>query len=87
MSRKLQTGEEYKDDNGERVIVLRHADLWDLVYYIDEVLFCNAIGSVEFKEKYKPTGRKSTIIKKIFKDQFFEEFKENDNQKRTSKKF
>lgn len=85
MSRKLKTGLEYKNnDNGERVIVLRHIDLWDLVYYIDEVLFCNAISYPEFSEKFTATGRQNTAIKNIFKDQHFEEIKpyDNRNQKR-----
>ena len=81
MSRKLKTGLEYeRKDNGERVIVLRHIDLWDLVYYIDEVLFCNAISYPEFSEKFKATGRQNTAIKDIFKDKHFKEIKPYDNR-------
>ena len=85
MSRKLKTGLEYeRKDNGERVIVLRNIDLWDLVYYIDEVLFCNAIIYPEFSEKFTATGRQNTAIKTIFKAQHFEEIKpyDNSNKKR-----
>lgn len=83
MSRKLKTGLEYeRKDNGERVIVLRHIDLWDLVYYIDEVLFCNAISYPEFSEKFTATGRQNTAIKTIFKDQHFEEIKPDDRNKK-----
>lgn len=63
------------NNNGERVIVLRHIDLWDLVYYMDEVLFCNAISYPEFSEKFKATGRKNINIKNIFKDINFEKVK------------
>ena len=84
MSRKLKTGLEYKrKDNGERVIVLRHIDLWDLVYYIDEVLFCNAISYPEFSEKFTATGRQNTAIKTIFKDKYFKEIKAYDKNKAT----
>lgn len=62
------------------VIVLRHIDLWDLVYYIDEVLFCNAISYPEFSKKFTATGRQNTAIKTIFKDQHFEEIKPYDNR-------
>lgn len=81
MSRKLKTGLEYeRKDNGERVIVLRHIDLWDLVYYIDEVLFCNAISYPEFSEKFIATGRQNTYIKTIFNNQYFEEISPYDDK-------
>lgn len=83
MSRKLKTGLEYeRKDNGERVIVLRHIDLWDLVYYIDEVLFCNAISYPEFSEKFTATGRQNIAVKNIFNNKHFEEIKIDDRNKK-----
>lgn len=83
MSKKLKTGTEFISNNGERVIVLRHIDLWDLVYYIDEVLFCNAISYPEFSEKFTATGRQNIAIKDIFKDKHFKRIEAYDRNKAT----
>lgn len=72
MSKKLKTGIEFENELKERVIILRHIDLWDMVYFMDDCLFCHALSFPEFEEKYKPTGRKNIIIKKIFNDKYFE---------------
>lgn len=79
LPKRLKTGQEFKGENGERVIVLRHVKLWDAVYFIDSLLFCEALNcKTEFLKRYKPTGRINTAITELFKDKHFKEFKEND---------
>lgn len=79
MSTKLKTGLEFKGENGERVIVIRHVKLWDAVYFITDLLLCEALNyETEFKHRYKPTGRINTAITELFKDKYFKELKKDD---------
>ena len=79
MPKKLKTGQEFKDEYGERVIVLMHVKLWDMVYFIDNLLLCNSLSyEAEFKQRYKPTGRINTAITKLFDNENFKEFKQDD---------
>lgn len=79
MSERLKTGLEFKDENGERVIVLMHVKLWNKVYFINDLLLCDSLlYEGEFKERFEPTGRISTVITELFKDKNFKEFKQDD---------
>lgn len=79
MSERLKTGLEFKNEYGESVIVLKHVKLWDAVYFINDLLICEALCyQTEFKQRYKPTGRINTAITELFKDKYFKELKKDD---------
>lgn len=79
MSENLITGAEFKSENGERVIIIKHVKLWDAVYFITDLLLCEALNyETEFKRRYKPTGRINTAITELFKDKYFKELKKDD---------
>lgn len=68
----MKTGEEFKGEWGDTVLVLRASNVLDVVYFTDELLFVDELPIGAFLDKYKPTGRVNKALKNLFKETNFE---------------
>ena len=68
----MKTGEEFKGEWGDTVLVLRASNFLDVVYFTDELLFVDELPIGAFLDKYKPTGRVNKALKNLFKETNFE---------------
>lgn len=67
----MKTGNEYKNEWGGVVLILRACVEIDLVYVIDDLLLCDKLSITEFLKSYKPTGRRNTALANLFNDKYF----------------
>lgn len=72
----MQTGEEYKGEFGDVLLVLRYCEALKKVWTIDDLLYIEEFYLYEFLDKYKPTGRVNIALKHLWKEK---NFVENDN--------
>lgn len=68
----MKTGSEYSSEWGETVVVLRASKILDVVYFTDNLMFVDELPIGAFLDKYKPTGRVNTALKKLFNEENFE---------------
>lgn len=73
----MKTGEEWKSEWGEQVIIIRASKVLDVVYFIDELYFIDYMPIEAFNERFKPTGRINTALKNLFNEKNFREGNEN----------
>ena len=68
----METGEEWKGEWGDTILVIRASKILDVVYYIDELLMVEDLPIGVFLNRYKPTGRVNTALKTLFNEKNFE---------------
>lgn len=67
----MQTGEEYKGEWGDTLLVLRYCEALKTVWTIDDLLYIEKFYLYEFLDKYKPTGRVNLALKHLWKEKNF----------------
>lgn len=68
----METGEEWKGEWGDTILVIRASKILDVVYYIDELLMVEDLPIGVFLNRYKPTGRVNKALKTLFNEKNFE---------------
>ena len=68
----METGEEWKGEWGDTILVIRASKILDVVYYIDELLMVEDLPIGVFLNRYKPTGRVNTALKTLYNEKNFE---------------